>query len=173
MSADNQKQNAQREYSLTLRIFIDTEFTDFIEPHLISIGLAAEYGEEFYAEVPFPEETCSQFVRMTVIPLLGKVAHAACSNDELRGRLLTWLELVRPSGSDIEICFDYQTDWDLFAKALDFGIPPWCHPRLVAYGINELLRYEFHKRNNLQEHHALYDAQANRYAFRERSVTGL
>jgi hypothetical protein len=31
-----------------------------------------------------------------------------------------------------------------------------------------LLRYSFHKKNHLPEHHALYDAQAARYAFRER-----
>lgn len=44
----------------------------------------------------------------------------------------------------------------------------WCQPRMVSRNINELLRYKFHKQNNLPEHHALYDAQANRYAFRER-----
>jgi len=33
-------------------IFIDTEFTNFSNPQLISIGLAASTGEEFYAEVP-------------------------------------------------------------------------------------------------------------------------
>lgn len=154
-----------------LKIFIDTEFTDFIDTHLISIGLAAASGEEFYAEVPYPEQACSPFVRMAVIPLLGKVAHAACSTGELHGRLLTWLELVRPPGSDIEICFDYQTDWDLFIDALDYQMPAWCHSRLVAYGIDELLLREFYQKTNLPEHHALYDAQANRYAFRERSLT--
>jgi hypothetical protein len=33
--------------------------------------------------------------------------------------------------------------------------------------INELLRYEFHVKNSLPEHHALHDALALRYAFRE------
>jgi len=150
-----------------LKIFIDTEFTDFTDTHLISIGLAAESGEEFYAEAPYPAHACSPFVREVVIPLLGQIPHSACEADDLRSRLLTWLKLVRPRNIDIEICFDYQTDWDLFARALDSQIPEWCHPRLISYGINELLRYEFHQKNNLPEHHALYDAQANRYAFRE------
>ncbi|MFZ6681938.1 hypothetical protein [Undibacterium sp. Tian12W] len=154
-----------------LKIFVDTEFTDFIDTHLISIGLASASGEEFYAEVPYPEQVCSPFVRMVVIPMLGMMANAACSAEELRSRLLSWLNLVRTRGADIEICFDYQTDWDLFADALDYRVPNWCHPRLVANEINELLRYEFHQKNSLPEHHALYDAQANRYAFRERPST--
>jgi len=38
---------------MATKIFIDTEFTDFIDPQLISIGLVSEFGEEFYAEVPY------------------------------------------------------------------------------------------------------------------------
>lgn len=64
-------------------IFLDTEFTDFFDPVLISLGMAAETGEEFYAEVPYPEKGCSAFVREAVIPLLGRELHSACSRDEL------------------------------------------------------------------------------------------
>jgi hypothetical protein len=32
--------------------FIDTEFTDFINTSMISLGLGAEPGEEFYLEMP-------------------------------------------------------------------------------------------------------------------------
>ena len=35
-------------------VFIDTEFTNFHNPKLISIGLASETGETFYAEIPYP-----------------------------------------------------------------------------------------------------------------------
>ncbi len=150
-------------------VFIDTEFTDFLDPVLISLGIAADSGEEFYAELPYPEKACSAFVREAVIPLLGAVPNAGCTLDELPQRIVTWLRLVKRRDEDVEICFDYQTDWDLFADALDCRVPPWCQARLVSHDINELLRYEFHKKNNLPEHHALYDAMANRYAFRERS----
>lgn len=150
-----------------MKIFLDTEFTDFIDLHLISLGMAAETGEEFYAEVPYPDKACSAFVREGVIPLLGTYPDAACATEELRTRIWTWLELVRRCQDDvIEICIDSQTDWNLFADALDYRVPPWCTPKLVAENINELLRYEFHQRHNLPEHHALYDAMANRYAFR-------
>lgn len=151
-----------------LKVFVDTEFTNFIDTELISIGLAAATGEEFYAEVPYPDATCSPFVREVVIPLLGKDALARCEVDELPGRLLNWLNLIKPRNDEIEICFDYQTDWSLFEDVLYDRMPDWCRPKMVAQNINELLRYEFHKKNNFPEHHALYDAMANRYAFRER-----
>lgn len=154
---------------MPLKVFIDTEFTDFLDPHLISLGMAAESGEEFYAEVPYPDKACSAFVREAVIPLLGRIRHSAYSLDELHIKVIAWLEIVRPQNDEVEICFDFQTDWDLFCDALDNRVPPWCRPRLVARDINELLRYEFHKRHNLPEHHALYDALANRHAFRERT----
>lgn len=149
-------------------VFLDTEFTDFVNPHLISIGLASEYGEEFYAEVPFPSAACSAFTREVVLPLLGRVPDAACLPENLRVKIIKWIEIVRRSDEDVEICFDFQTDWDLFVHALDCRVPTWCRSRRVARNINELLRYEFHKKNGLPEHHALYDAMANRYAFRER-----
>ena len=31
-------------------IFLDTEFTNFVRPNLISIALVSEDGQEFYAE---------------------------------------------------------------------------------------------------------------------------
>jgi hypothetical protein len=154
------------------KIFIDTEFTDFLDCHLISLGMVAETGEEFYVEVPYPDVACSAFVREAVIPLLGSIENAQCPFVELRHRILDWLSLIRHDGEIVEICFDFQTDWDLFNDAMDYRVPDWCCPRLIARNINELLRYSFHKKNNLPEHHALYDARANRYAFRERqSVT--
>lgn len=152
---------------MPLKIFLDTEFTDFIHPHLISLGMASESGEEFYAEVPYPDKECSAFVREAVIPLLGRVPNSACSTEELRTKIISWLDIVRSRGEEVEICVDYQTDWDLFVDALDYRVPPWCRMRMVAKNINELLLYEFHKKNQLSEHHALYDAMANRYAFRE------
>jgi hypothetical protein len=146
------------------KVFLDTEFTDFVDPHLISIGMAAESGEEFYAEVPYSEAGCSAFVREVVLPLLGRLPDAACSPDDLGTKIVAWLETI---DEEVEICVDYQTDWDLFVHALDYRVPPWCRQRMVAPDINESLCHEFHEKNKLPEHHALYDALANRYAFRE------
>jgi hypothetical protein len=155
---------------MTLKVFVDTEFTDFFDTHLISIGMVAETGEHFYAEVPYPDHACSAFVQEAVVPLLGKVPNAFCVLHELRSRIITWLEIVRFRNEEVEICFDYQTDWDLFNDALDCRVPSWLRARNVVYEINELLRFNFHRENNLPEHHALYDAMANQHAFREKIV---
>lgn len=149
------------------RIFIDTEFTDFLDLHLISIGLVSDAGEEFYAEIPFPDASCSAFVREAVIPLLGKRPGASMSRGGLCQTLFAWLSTVRPVNSGVEICYDYQTDWDLFIDATDYQVPAWCHPRLIASNINEVLKYEFYKKHELPQHHALYDARANLAAFQE------
>lgn len=157
---------------MTRKIFIDTEFTDFLECHLISLGMVVDSGEEFYVEVPYPDAACSAFVREAVIPLLGSIEDAQCPFEELGQRILSWFSLIRHDGETVEICFDFQTDWDLLNDAMDYQVPDWCCPRLITRNINELLRYSFHKKNNLPEHHALYDARANRYAFRDReSIT--
>lgn len=148
-------------------IFLDTEFTDFFNTNLISIGMVADSGEEFYAEVPFPDAACSAFVREVVIPLLNQYPHAYCPIPDLGMRILRWLELVRRKNEDVQICIDNQYDWDLFADALDNCVPAWCHRRMVEQNIIEFLRFDFHQKNGLPEHHALYDARANRFAFRE------
>lgn len=152
---------------MSFNVFIDTEFTDFLNPQLISIGMVAQSGEEFYAELPYEVCECSEFVKAAVLPLLGYAPHAEMTKDDLYSKMTNWLKLVRPKDQEVFICYDYQTDWDLFYDVLDGRVPPWCKRRLVADRINELLRYEFHKKNNLPEHHALNDARANCYAFRE------
>ncbi len=149
-----------------MRIFIDTEFTDFIDCHLMSLGMVAESGEELYFEVDYPESSCSPFVREVVIPLLD--IHSKCNKDDLKRKIIDWLKLVRRSKDEIKICFDYSTDYDLFLDAIDGEIPNFVSGENISRGISDLLLYDFWKKNpNLHEHHALHDARANAYAFRE------
>ena len=96
--------------------------------------------------------------------MLGKLPHVACTMDELYSRVINWLKLVRHGNEDMVICFDYQTDWDLFREALGNNVPSWCKPRLVADHNNELLRWDYHEKSGFPEHQALYDALASRYA---------
>jgi hypothetical protein len=152
-----------------LMVFIDTEFTDFLDPDLISLGMAADSGEEFYGEVPFSDHKCSPFVREGVLQLLGQVQQSFYSNHAALARaVVAWLELVRQGDQQVEICVDAQIDWELFSDALDYRVPPWATLRHVGRNINKLLSYEYHKKNGLPEHHALHDAKANRYAYRDR-----
>ena len=69
-------------------IFLDTEFTKFSYPDLISLALVAEDGREFYAErTDYRQNECSAFVQETVLPLLGRVPGAACTSKELTDRV--------------------------------------------------------------------------------------
>ena len=149
-------------------IFIDTEFTDFMDPHLISIGFVADTNEEFYVELPYLLNQCSAFVQEAVVPLLGREPGAACERDEFQSKIIIWLEFLKSGDQKIDICFDCQTDWDLFAGILDYRVPPWVHPCHVGRNINELFLYNWYKASGLPRHHALYDARANRYAYRYR-----
>lgn len=60
----------------SLKVFLDTEYTNFHAPGLISIGLVAETGEEAYFEVQYDASECSEFVRAVVVPLLGREPNA-------------------------------------------------------------------------------------------------
>ena len=153
---------------MSFKIFLDTEFTDFIDTQLISLGMVTDLGRTFYAEVPYLDNACSVFVREAVIPLLGRISGSQYAFDDLGKNILTWLKTERTDEQEVEICFDYQTDWDLFSDALQLHMPEWCRPRNVKAEIDEVLRYKFYKENQLPMHHALYDALANRFAFRER-----
>ncbi len=149
-------------------IFIDTEFTNLQNPQLISIGLAAATGETFYAEVPYRHEQCSDFVKEVVIPLIGASPTTDfCSVDELCVRLSTWFFIVKHQHA-IEVCFDSEFDWQLFSQIFDNKPPAFCRKRNINYEVSELLRYEFHQKYERPEHHALNDAEALRYAFRQR-----
>nr|WP_230029426.1 3'-5' exoribonuclease [Massilia sp. Bi118] len=147
-------------------IFLDTEFTSFESPELISLGLAASTGEDFYAEVPFSTTSVSPFVHEVVIPLLKQNSADYCKFDELHVRILNWLTVVR-TGVEIVLCFDSQYDEILFRTIFDGYPPQFLRFRNVDRNINEFLRHEFHVKNMLPEHHALNDAMAMRYAFRE------
>ena len=147
-------------------MFLDTEFTSFKSPCLISIGLAASTGEDFYAEVPFPIASITPFVREVVVPLLDHEIETSCTTDELHVRILNWLTVVK-AANKIVLCFDSEYDEKLFRGIFDGYPPSYLIFRNVDRNINELLRYDFHTKNGLPEHHALNDAQAMRYAFRE------
>jgi len=55
---------------VTFRLFVDTEFTDFIDCELLSIGIVSEDGREFYGERSDVDLTrCSDFARVAVLPL--------------------------------------------------------------------------------------------------------
>lgn len=149
-----------------MKVFLDTEFTDFIDTEMISIGMVTDTGEIFYREVDFNEKKASPFVHEIVIPILGLIPGAKISRNELHRDLLTWLEEIRPEDDDLQICIDYQTDWDLFADAMDYRVPEYCKCKHVRQSIDDKIFMQFFVDTGLPQHHALYDAMANKFAFR-------
>ena len=148
-------------------VFLDTEFTDFAKPDLISLALVAEDGREFYAEcTDYHRDACSKFVRGTVQPLLGRVPGAACTSKELTDRVRAWFAAFPEPAT---VIFDFGTDWHLLAVAMlgrpkknpptDFATPLF----LDSYAITNPV---FEQAQNLlytqdwPPHHALADARA-------------
>ncbi len=152
-------------------IFLDTEFTDLLDPVLISLGMVAEDGQELYLEVPFPVEKCTAFVREAVLPYLGREPSAACTVFELRSRVLTWIETIRRPQEEVVICVDNQIDIDLLYNALDYRLPGWMACCLIGHDVDKERIKRFFADNGLPRHHALHDARANRYAYRPRTTS--
>jgi DNA polymerase III epsilon subunit-like protein len=149
---------------LTQYIFIDTEFTNFEKPELISIGLVTLGREEFYAEVEYDPEGCSGFVRSTVIPLLSNIEK--CSLTELKVRLSVWIDEIRKA-EPVVLCYDSQYDYIMLELIFENDFPNGISfQRLGASYINKIKQYEYHVRTKQVEHHALHDARALRYSLR-------
>jgi hypothetical protein len=145
-----------------MRLFVDTEFTDFIDCDLISIALVADDGREFYGErSDYDDASCTAFVREAVIPQLGQYPGRVFTREALRAALLTWLAQF-DHDQERMLCFDYVGDWGLFVDLVGEVPNGWtaCH-------IGCALDAECSERYFRQyggRHHALCDARANRYA---------
>lgn len=101
-----------------MNCFIDTEFTDFIDTRLISIGAVTEDGREFYAEITDVDmSVASLFVKENIVPLLGqpkdalKLTYAECGV-----QLANWIEGLNDR---IDVMIDYGTDWDFLVDLVD------------------------------------------------------
>lgn len=95
-------------------VFLDTEFTTFAYADLISVGLVSEDGQEFYAErTDYNRKDCTDFVRVAVQPLLGRVAGAACNRKQLTDRAHDWFQQLPEPAT---VIYDYAGDFDLLTK---------------------------------------------------------
>lgn len=146
-----------------MRVFLDTEFTDFHYPRLISFGLVAEEGREFYGELAdgWALDHCSEFVRSTVLPLLDG---NASTRDEAGARLVEWLASLDHS---ITIVSDTETDWRLLVMLIypHVGNELEVTGELLSLsGLSMARRHEDFLEemlaNDPGRHHALVDARA-------------
>jgi len=146
-------------------IFIDTEFSDFINTELISIGMVDQLDRTFYAELPCNLKECSDFVREVVIPQLGEIHGAQCTREELKIRLLDWLSAYKDEPEPTVIAYDYSGDFSLFLNALDNELPSWIRGANINGYINALRDEIFWRDSKLTRHHALHDAKALKASF--------
>lgn len=148
-------------------LFLDTEFTDFIDCELISIGMVSEDGlHEFYAErTDYPDVWCNEFVREAVLPHLGRFPGAACTRYELTRRLWAWFATLP---HQVQIASDSVHDQDLLWDAFGEGLPANLDKSI--YDLRALIDTtvfndavcRYHSQPNQPWHHALYDARAHR-----------
>lgn len=166
-----------------MRYFIDTEFAE--KPHtieLISIGIVAKDGREFYAEASdFDPTSANEWVAGNVLPALwsrqsDKASFNAWSRDGGEGGLMLRKdigpEVSRWIGDDTPEFWGYYSAYDwvvfcwLFGAMVDLpkGWPMYCrdlkqlcdslgNPRLTQ--------------PKTSEHHALFDARWNKAAYLE------
>lgn len=154
-------------------IFLDTEFTDFVQIDLISIGLVSDDGREFYAErSDYCRSDCSGFVHAAVLPILGRIDGAVCTRTELTLRLRSWFDSLPEPAT---LVFDYFSDLELLADALlgdDFDKLPANVGEKLMLG-SEIVGDPAYQRaldrtftRDWPRHHALVDARAMRAGYR-------
>lgn len=125
-------------------VFIDAEFTDLLDPQLLSLGAVTLDGREHYIELDMSSdigqerlEVSSDFVRNDgVLDLFGLVPDASCTYGDMGRRTGEWLlQLASESGTRVEVAFDYSTDYQLMAHAIrDCGL--WEQVRQVVRPID-------------------------------------
>lgn len=157
-------------------VFLDTEFTDFIDIRLISVGLAAEDGRTCYGELARDcwLEAASDFVRANVVPLLDQSRPGGEGErpEALAERLREWLagqgeaQLATDSPEHdfdllVELFAETGTVWP--ANVVKTPLRVDCYLRGEAFAPAVMGTYQgFFTKNGLVQHHALHDALALR-----------
>lgn len=144
-----------------MRYFLDTEFME--APgllQLLSIGIVAEDGREFYAEnFDADWRYANPWVRGHVLPHLSK--DGAITLQMMRKKLLAFI------GDDTPEFWGYYADYDwvvfcwIFGAMIDLpkGWPMYC--RDLKQWCDELGNPPLPAQENDAEHHALCDARHN------------
>ena len=149
------------------RVYLDTEFTKFARPQLISVALVAESGQEFYGEsTDFVRVQCSDFVVENVLPLL-QGGDVSAPLDDLRVKLVDWLATL---SSPAEIISDFDGDIELLLKLLRISAKEIGRYNIAALTAldSALVKSEsfncalndYFTNVDSRRHHALVDARA-------------
>ena len=176
-------------------IFLDTEFTSFHRPYLLSLGMVNLKGtREFYAELDLQTEAglyalrqASEFVRgPDVVGQWGRVPGANMDLYKMCKLTANWLSrelaLANEDSGDtrntLALCSDYDVDFKLLVELLRLD-RSWdvLRNRIRYQGIYTIMSHakadqgeekcfeELAKTRGLRQHHALADALAMRAGF--------
>lgn len=167
-------------------VFLDTEFTDLLQPKLLSIGMAAMPDRSFYAELDLSTEAGKDRIKAStdlvrsggVLEQWGLVPGSSGTEWEMGRRAGEWLlGLAAEAGAKVEVAFDYSVDFELLEHAIrESGL--WDQVREVLLPINvnsitgtitgELASESFYEKQGklgIKRHHALADALALQEAY--------
>lgn len=139
-------------------MFFDTEFTDFKDMDLISIGIVSQDLHEFYAEnSEYNKAWCNDFVKSEVLTKL-QGGEYAMPYGQLKEKLQIWISDLLEEYSSVMFVFDYSGDWFLLGELL-IDYPQRDKVRGQKDDLEAGIElYFMHDRSN--EHHALHDAKA-------------
>ena len=170
-------------------VFLDTEFTDLLQPELLSIGMAAMPDRSFYAELDLSTEAgkarakaATDFVRSGgVLEQWGLVPGSSGTEWEMGRRAGEWLlGLAAEAGAKVEVAFDYSVDLELLERSIrESGLWEQVQEVLLPINVNsitgtitgELAAESFYEELAVQgelgikRHHALADALALKEAY--------
>lgn len=151
--------------------FIDTEFTDFINTEMLSIGMVtSDMRHEFYAErTDYSLKMCSDFVKEEILPLFDKSGFVG-TKEEIGFKVVDWI--ISLPYSEVVMVIDYHTDWEILGDLLP--LVPMKLKRSPVY-VQSLTDFatrvavkgfeEYYDNIDKRRHHALVDAKANRHGW--------
>jgi len=141
-----------------LLLFFDTEFTDFVDMDLISIGIVTQHLHEFYAEnSEYNKAWCNDFVKAEV---LTKLQGGECTMpyDQLKEKLQIWISDFLEDYASVLFVYDYSGDWLLLSELL-IDYPQKDRVKGQQDNLDAGIEL-FFMLDRSNEHHALHDAWA-------------
>jgi hypothetical protein len=153
-----------------MKFFLDTEFIERGSGYpltLLSIGIVAENGREFYAVHDTPTTGANQWVIDNVLPHLGESERLSLG--EIKTRIMDWVSDCQGNDGKPEF-WGYFADYDwvvfcqIFGTMIDLpkGWPMYC--RDLKQWCDQLGNPRLPPQDST-EHNALNDARWNRKAF--------
>ena len=159
-----------------MHIFFDTEFTQFRDGQLLSVGLVSDADDELVVEIhdPVRHAMASKFCQGVVIPQFGAVPARQVWTDFDLGRVVaTWLGQFEPP---LTLYYDYKLDRHFLLEALP-GAEDWrvLEPQVSWVNVADVARSAeclaahdryFEGKGFPGRHHPLVDAKAMRERWR-------